>query len=208
MIYDHPLIDRAYRASPLFAQNALVSAYGLLRQFERVMPVYRRYIRELSNTQWWSPDQLRALQDERLAALVRHAYDNVPYYRRIMSERGLVPADIRRADDLVKLPILRKEDVRRNSKLLRARNVPDRRVTTGRTGGTTGIPLAFGLDHARVMFDHALIERHWSWAGCNPGDRVALVRGLTLVPASDRTGAFWRQDYVNNRFYISGFHMS
>jgi phenylacetate-CoA ligase len=81
-------------------------------------------------------------------------------------------------------------------------------VTTGRTGGTTGVPLAFALDHARVMFDHALIERHWGWAGCRPRDRVALVRGLTLVPASDRTGAFWRHDYVNNRVYVSGFHMS
>ena len=39
-------------------------------------------------------DQLRALQSERLVKQVRHVYDNVPYYRAKMDEKGVTPDDL------------------------------------------------------------------------------------------------------------------
>ncbi|MDO4517260.1 MAG: phenylacetate--CoA ligase [Bacillota bacterium] len=57
-------------------------------------------------------DQLRALQSERLVKQVRHVYDNVPYYRKKMEEKGLTPDDIKGLDDLHKLPFLTKDDLR------------------------------------------------------------------------------------------------
>ena len=57
-------------------------------------------------------EQLRALQNERLVAQVNHVYNNVPYYRKLMEEKGLVPADIKSVDDLHKLPFLTKADLR------------------------------------------------------------------------------------------------
>jgi phenylacetate-CoA ligase len=55
---------------------------------------------------------MRDLQSARLAETVRHVYAHVPYYRRLMDERGLTPADIRSVDDLPKLPFLTKDDLR------------------------------------------------------------------------------------------------
>ena len=57
-------------------------------------------------------DQLRQLQNEKLLKQVRHVWDNVPYYRQKMEEKGVTPEDIRSVDDLHKLPFLTKADLR------------------------------------------------------------------------------------------------
>ena len=59
-----------------------------------------------------SRDELNALQSKRLVKQVRHVYDNVPYYRKKMEEKGVTPDDIRGIEDLHKLPFLSKSDLR------------------------------------------------------------------------------------------------
>jgi len=208
MIYDHPLISGAYGNSPVIVQNMLLSAYGLFKRRERGGEAARGYNAILRESQFWPPERLRAHQDELLQRLIHHAYGNVPYYRRIFDERGLKPTEILTAEDLHKLPLLRKEDVRRFNDELRATNVPARRTTVGRTGGTTGIPLHFLLDKDRVSFDHCLTDRQWSWAGYRHGDKTVVLRGLTLIPSDTHAGVYWRTDWAENRIYLSGFHLS
>ena len=52
------------------------------------MPMYQPEIETMS------PEQIRKLQSERLVKQVRHVYDNVPYYRAKMEEKGITPEDI------------------------------------------------------------------------------------------------------------------
>ena len=59
-----------------------------------------------------SREQIRAWQNERLVPTVKRVYENVPYYRHLMEEKGVTPDDIRSIDDLHKLPFLTKEDLR------------------------------------------------------------------------------------------------
>ena len=59
-----------------------------------------------------SREDMKKLQDERLVAQVKHVWDNVPYYRQKMEEKGVTPDDIRSTDDLYKLPFLSKADLR------------------------------------------------------------------------------------------------
>ncbi len=59
-----------------------------------------------------SREQIEAWQDERLVKQVQHVWDNVPYYRKKMEEKGLTPADIQGTADLYKLPFLTKDDLR------------------------------------------------------------------------------------------------
>ncbi len=59
-----------------------------------------------------SPEQIRSWQNERLVKQVQHVWDNVPYYRAKMEEKGVTPADIQSVDDLHKLPFLTKADLR------------------------------------------------------------------------------------------------
>ena len=59
-----------------------------------------------------SLEQMRSLQSEKLVRQVRHVYENVPYYRALMDEKGVTPDDITGIDDLSKLPFLSKADLR------------------------------------------------------------------------------------------------
>ncbi len=74
-----------------------------------------RYLKELEESQWWSPNELRELQNKKLRALIKHAYENVPYYRHIFEGRGLTDKNIQTVVDLYKLSILTKDDIRRFS---------------------------------------------------------------------------------------------
>ena len=56
--------------------------------------------------------ELKKLQSERLVAQVKHVYENVPYYRDKMIEKGITPDDIHGIEDLHKLPFLSKSDLR------------------------------------------------------------------------------------------------
>ena len=59
-----------------------------------------------------SREQIKAWQDERLVKQVRHVWENVPYYRKKMEEKGVTPDDIKSVDDLHKLPFVTKDDLR------------------------------------------------------------------------------------------------
>ncbi len=59
-----------------------------------------------------SREEMRTLQSERLIAQVKHVYENVPYYKNLMDEKGVTPDDIKSVDDLHKLPFLTKADLR------------------------------------------------------------------------------------------------
>ena len=59
-----------------------------------------------------SREDMKKLQDERLVAQVKHVYENMPYYKKLMDEKGVTPDDIKSTDDLHKLPFLTKADLR------------------------------------------------------------------------------------------------
>ena len=59
-----------------------------------------------------SYEKIREIQNEKLTKQVQHVWDNVPYYRKKMEEKGVTPEDIKTIDDLHKLPFLSKKDLR------------------------------------------------------------------------------------------------
>ena len=57
-------------------------------------------------------EEIIKIQNEKLLKQVRHVWDNVPYYRKKMEDKGVTPDDIKSIDDLYKLPFLSKDDLR------------------------------------------------------------------------------------------------
>jgi len=131
----------------------------------------------LEETQWWEPSKLKQLQESRLQALIRHAYDNVPYYHKMFDSLGLKPGDIQTKDDLRKLPILTKQIIRSNLEQLTPKNYITRDLIPYSTGGSTGEPLNFFIDRRRQAWSTAAAHRGWAWAGCQLGDKVAYLWG-------------------------------
>ena len=85
-----------------------------------------------------SREQIKAWQDERLVKQVQHVWDNVPYYRKKMEEKGLTPADIQSTADLHKLPFLTKADLRDAYPYGLLGKPLDECVRIHSTSGTTG----------------------------------------------------------------------
>ncbi len=59
-------------------------------------------------------EQLKALQSERLCAMVKRVYEKIPLYRKRFDEIGLKPESIKSIDDISKLPFTTKQDLRDN----------------------------------------------------------------------------------------------
>ena len=70
----------------------------------------KRYYQEQIETM--PVEEIKKLQSEKLRKQVKHVYDNVPYYRNLMDEKGVKPEDIKGIEDLHKLPFLTKSDLR------------------------------------------------------------------------------------------------
>ena len=88
---------------------------------------------------WADPEAIRALRDRRVRKLVRHAWNNVPYYRRLLEAARVRPEEIRHAEDLKRLPISTKRERQRvplEDKV--ARGVDLKRCVQRWTSGSTG----------------------------------------------------------------------
>ena len=76
---------------------------------------FSNYYDSLKRTQYLSNDDLKKLQLNRLQKLIRHAYWQVPYYKKKFDELNLKPKDIKSLNDINKIPSLSKSDVKKNT---------------------------------------------------------------------------------------------
>jgi len=132
-----------------------------------------RLRRTLGKTQWLPPEELREYQEMRLRKIITHAYNYVPFYKRLFDNLGLSPADVRGVEDLYKLPLLTKEVVRDECSSLMAENSHQYRPKAYSTSGTSGEPLVFYLDKSANALEFVYYWRYWGWAGYRLGDRFA-----------------------------------
>jgi phenylacetate-CoA ligase len=160
--------------------------YGRFIQ-KAVFPAWERargrptisYLELLKRTQWMSHDELQALQLERLRTLVRHAYDHTRWYRRVFDERGLVPDDIRRVEDVAQLPVLEREHMQADIERFRTDAGPEAAVKKA-TSGSTGQPFVFEYNAASRHWRDAMRLRGYEWAGYPTGARSLHYWGIAI----------------------------
>lgn len=138
------------------------------------------YMKQLRKSQWWTLSELNKLRNKRLRCLINHAYDTVPYYRRLFRQRGLTPQDIRTVEDLVKLPVMTKDIIRRNFDELVSRKIPKGKVKLRATGGSTGEPLNFYVSQETMDYSEATRLRGWEIAGYQFGEKSAKLWASTF----------------------------
>ena len=160
----------------------------------------------LEKTQWLSPDELGDLQASKLQQLLRHAYDNCPYYRRVFDQAYVDPATNRPRDTLARLPLLDKSTIRAHREDMAWHDAPGG-VHESVTGGSTGEPLRFRFDRRRQGFDKAARMRTHRWFGVEVGDREVYLWGSPLeIGAQDRIKS-WR-DRLTNEKLLSAFDLT
>lgn len=149
---------------------------NFLKQAIRRGRLHGRILEELRSHDGYSLAQLREYQQNKLLDIVNHAYAHCGYYQASFKKAGALPGDIKSIEDLPKLPILTKKDVRENYDAL----FSDKRRKLGHkefTSGTTGTPLMVFRDLYSIQFENAAISRIYQWAGYRKKDRIAYIRG-------------------------------
>jgi len=202
------ILEKIYEKSPSLIQNLMVSGYGLKIYRREYGRKFHAALKEFEERQWWSAEKLRDYQNEKLRALIKHSYENVPFYKNKMNACGIRPDDIKSVDDLALIPILTRDDVKANFDDLVARNYKRSQLIMGHTSGTTGSPLEFLYDRWICLIKNVFDWRVKNDAGIKLGDKLALFLGRMVVPISRSVPPFWRWNYIFNHLYFSSFHMS
>ncbi|MCS0636747.1 phenylacetate--CoA ligase [Streptomyces sp. LP05-1] len=124
--------------------------------------------------------ELAALQLERLRATLRHAYANVPFYRRAFDAAGLRPEDCRSLADLARFPFTTKADLRDHYPfgMFAVDRSRIRRIHA--SSGTTGRPTVVGYTDRDLDVWAEVVARSIRAAGGRPGDTVHVAYGYGL----------------------------
>ena len=125
-------------------------------------------------------DELGAVQLERLQWTLRHAYDNVPCYRKKFDEAGVRPEDCRELADIAKFPCTTKADLRENYPygMFAVPMSQVRRIHA--SSGTTGRPTVVGYTDDDLSTWADLVARSIAAAGGRAGDKVHVAYGYGL----------------------------
>ncbi|MEE1795638.1 phenylacetate--CoA ligase [Streptomyces sp. BE308] len=125
-------------------------------------------------------DELEALQLERLRATLRHAYENVPFYRAAFDTAGLGPEDCRTLADLARFPFTTKDDLRDNYPFGMFAVPQDRVRRIHASSGTTGLPTVVGYTDRDLDVWADVVARSIRAAGGRPGHKVHVAYGYGL----------------------------
>jgi len=136
---------------------------------------------QLGTSQWLAPERLRELQFHQLEALLRHAWDTVPFYRERW--RGLYdPAQPLTPERFSRLPLLTRSELQANFDILRSTAVPGAHgpVAESRTSGSTGQPVRVLKTGLFQMLWQAIVLREHQWFRRDLGGKLAAIRqGVT-----------------------------
>ncbi|WFE70035.1 phenylacetate--CoA ligase [Halomonas sp. M1] len=127
-----------------------------------------------------SVDELRATQVKRLKWSLKHAYDNVPFYRQSFDRAGVHPDDIQTLADLAKLPFTTKADLRDNYPFGMLATPMSEIVRIHASSGTTGQPTVVGYTQKDIDVWSDVVARSIRAAGGSRNDKVHVAYGYGL----------------------------
>jgi phenylacetate-CoA ligase len=123
---------------------------------------------------------LRTLQQDRLRAIVDHAYQRVELFRQRMQARNLTPGDLRSLADLARLPFTNKADLRDTYPFgLFASPLRDV-VRVHASSGTTGKPIVVAYTKEDVAVWTSVMVRSFAASGLHEGDIIQNAYGYGL----------------------------
>ena len=140
------------------------------------------YWRELERSQFETEEELEHKQWQRLAALLQFVYDNNQFYRKRFDSLGIRPVDIKSPDDLNKLPILSKSDIRECFHEMVSDGYQIENLMKVKTGGSTGKALELYLTEECNELRNACARRHDRWTGWEVGEPIGAVWGNPVLP--------------------------
>jgi phenylacetate-CoA ligase len=172
-------------------------------EYLRKEPVFKS-LKELEQNQKMTYEEMKGLELLKLKKILKHAYENVPFYRKQFDLYGVSLKRIKRIDDIKIIPILSKDILKRNISHLTS----NKRITLypAKTSGSTGQPLKFYRDRIATSYAYAAMFRGLRWHGVDLCDSEAYLWGIP-IGRRDYYNARVR-DFILNRFREKKFNLS
>lgn len=166
-------------------------------------------LKELEQSQYLPQNKLEQLQLSRLQKIVRYAYDNTVYYRKIMEQNNLHPDHIKTLKDIEKLPILTKQLIQENTESMISGQYQRSKLIKDSSGGSTGEPTVYFKDIERHNLRRADQIRHDRWTGWDIGKRKALIWGAQRdLKAVQNIREKLLATYLDRQWELDAFEMS
>ena len=150
----------------------------------------------------WVHQERQAEALQRITAL---ACRDTEFYARRFAEAG-AGTSIRTLEDLRKLPVLTKHDIRAHGPDLMARGAAGQRLLEFRTGGSTGVPLILFISEEISHQRNAAARRSNLWSGWKVGEPVGAVWGNPHLPRSIKDHL--RRDLLDPVIYLDTMALS
>lgn len=159
-----------------------------------------RYFNQFENNRGKSIIILENEENEALYNLMKHAFNNIPYYKDIAANLNLSAEDFKTKKDLSKLPVLTKDIIKSRYKDFIWDKETDYKL--GRTGGSTGAPLSYRMSKSCYYRGTAQSLVRYSKAGYKPGDLMVNFGGGSIV-GKTRIKTKIREFLLNNKSFSS-----
>lgn len=195
----------------MFFQNIAISAYGYGWKKRRYGGLFEKELKGFNDRETYTWHQWDEYSTKQLRILLVHAYDSVLFYKNEFAKTGWVRTMLENfeSNDLNKLPILEKDDLRRygSTALLSTRLEKGGQFFT--SSGSTGTP-------TQILFSHAMHQR-WSagfearirhWAGVDRNTPRGMIGGRRVVAEGMATPPYYRYNYFEKQTYFSAYHIA
>ena len=141
-------------------------------------------MKRLEATQFLPEEILKDMQFKRLGSMLRYAYEKNRFYKSRFDEAGVQPSDIECPDDLKKIPVLTKEEVRDHTMEMISAGYQPGDLLQFKTGGSTGKALRIFITEECSELRNACAWRHDKWSGWDVGEPIGAVWGNPELPNS------------------------
>lgn len=149
-------------------------------------------------------ERLDALTNELLAETVRAAIRRIPRYRAIPADFDQTKVREVLAEHFT---IVQKSDLTERPGDFYPHGAPRPWTIVGRTSGTSGTPLRIFRSLESILWENAIVERHFRWSGYRPGMRRAYLRGDLVVPIDRAEPPYWFLNRYNKQLIVSSRHL-
>lgn len=166
----------------------------------RSYPFIKKYVKEIEQMYSMSPSELQKRDEHKFIDIFRKAYDKSSFYNQLYTNVGIKKEDIKSIDDIKKLPIITKEDVKQHAEEMVV--CPMWKLLKNHTSGTTGTPLMVYEDWPSIWREQAYFYCYRKRCGYKYGQPIVSLRG-NLGKADT-----FLKVHISNTLYLSSYNIN
>ncbi|MFV0270977.1 MAG: hypothetical protein ACK5HZ_04750 [Macellibacteroides fermentans] len=157
--------------------------------------IYKARKKEIELYEKYSAEEKQFFIFNRLKAIVKYSYNNIPFYKEYYDKYGFNPDDLTSFNDISSIPIVTKIILNEYNVEQRSTNTPGRYIVN--TGGSSGTPFNFYIEPNSMGHEWAHMHTIWEKLGYNSSDLK-----LNFAGRSDLKKEIIKYDIIRNSFLI------